>query len=96
MYYFAVRANAIHIYNIYAREGANLLKNYVNLILADSATLAEYMTYRNATAAKEYYTPIGVIVVVVVVIMPVITNDEMAPIIVVAKIVDMLCKFSIS
>ncbi len=54
------------------------------------------MTYRNATTAKEYYTPIGVIVVVVVVIMPVITNDEMAPIIVVAKIVDMLCKFSIS
>ena len=56
------------------------------------------MTYRNATTAKEHYTPIGVIVVVVVVvvIMPVITNDEMAPIIVVAKIVDMLCKFSIS
>lgn len=58
------------------------------------------MTYRNATTAKEHYTPIGVIVVVVVVvvvvIMPIITNDEMAPIIVVAKIVDMLCKFSIS
>ena len=53
------------------------------------------MTYRYANAAKEYYTPIGVIVVVVV-MMPVITNDEMAPIIVVAKIVDMLCKFSIS
>jgi hypothetical protein len=66
------------------------------LILAVPATLAENMTYRNATTAKEYYTPIGVIVVVVVVIMPVITNDEMAPIIVVAKIVDMLCKFSIS
>jgi len=45
-------------------------------------------------SAKEYYTPIGVMVVVVVVL--IITNDEMAPIVVVAKVVDMLCKFSIS
>ncbi len=46
-------------------------------------------------SAKENYTPIGVMVVVVVV-MPVITNDELVPIVVVTKIVDMLCKFSIS
>ena len=52
------------------------------------------MKYGKAPFGKEYYTPIGVIVVVVK--MPVITNDEMAPIVVVAKVVDMLCKFSIS
>jgi hypothetical protein len=54
------------------------------------------MKYGKAPFGKEYYTPIGVIVVVVVVIMPVITNDEMAPIVVVAKVVNMLCKFTIS
>ena len=62
--------------------------------LAALAPRQEDMQYGKATLGKEYYTPIGVMVVVVV--MSVITNDEMAPITVVAKVVDMLCKFSIS
>ena len=45
-------------------------------------------------SAKENYTPTGVMVVVDVVV-PVITYDEMAAIVVVAKVVDMLCRFLI-
>ena len=45
-------------------------------------------------SAKENYTPTGVMVVVVMVV-PVITYDEMAAIVAVAKVVNMLCRFLI-
>ena len=59
------------------------------------ASLASIYDIRNMPrSAKEYYTPIGVMVVVDVVVI-VITYDEMAAIDVVAKVVDMLCRFLI-
>jgi hypothetical protein len=65
-------------------------------LLADSCNLGRKILHtEKPRSAKENYTPIGVIVVVVVVVM-VITNDVLAPMVVVANIVDMLCKFSIS
>ena len=59
------------------------------------ASLASIYDIRNMPrSAKENYTPTGVMVVVDVVVI-VITRDEMAAIVVVAKVVDMLCRFLI-